>query len=641
MSTASMRDRDGDPGDAETVRAVFEDLPMMMLALAGPEHLIVAANAAYRAVAGRAQLVGRTLAEAFPEIRGQQLYEMYDRVYRTGVPQVAREWRIQADIEGDGTLADLWFDFTVTPRRDPDGTVTGLTLVAADVTRPIRERQAVERRYEQARNTILELQRELLPAGLPVLPRARLAAGYLPAQADTAAGGDWFDAVVLGDGRLALSIGDVVGHGVAASATMSRLRAVLEDRLLETGDIAAALTALDRVAERLPAARAATACVVVLDPASGAVSYCTAGHPPPLVVGAGHLPPTGAGPLGGHGVFPTRAARLAEGDLLVLVSDGLVERPGRPPGESLAEIAQVAADAAADRALRGTGLDPAQRVCSQTLELLLRSSGHADDVTILAVQRVAAPEPLRLDLRAEAGVVAMSHRAVGEWLRRAGVGAADVSALRHAVGELVTNCAEHAYLDTAGGPIRVTAELGPDGVARIEVSDDGQWRERRYAAGDRTGGLGLVLAGHVVDDLRMRPSATGTTATIRHTVRTPARMFTPDEVAPAPAADEPGVLLILDEPDGGGSRVRVDGPVTADTAGQLARELQRLTRNGTGPLTVDLTGVTVLSSAGVAALLAARERSRAHHTALTLHAEPGTAARHVLALTTLAPEPER
>ncbi|BFU44813.1 SpoIIE family protein phosphatase [Krasilnikovia sp. MM14-A1004] len=661
MASGSAHDRethdrethDGDwaaeVGDADTVRAVFDGLPVLLLGMAGPQHRIVAANAAFRATTRRTGQVGRTVAELFPEMRGQQVYEMYDRVYRTGQQQVAREWHVQMDVEG--TLTDGYFDFTVTPWRGPDGEIVGTTLVSMDVTQRVVERQAAqeraevaERRYAAARDTIVTLQRELLPAGLPVLPRARLAATYLLADADTAAGGDWFDAVALPGGQVALTVGDVVGHGFAASAVMGQLRAVLQDRLLGDGDIAGALAAVDRLARRTPGARAATVCVAVLDPADGAVAYCTAGHPPPLVIsgdGPGrYLPSTGAGPLGGDATFPVGTARLAEGDLLVLFTDGLIERSGRDHAGSLVEVAQVAADAAADRVLLGSGLTAVQRVCTQTLELLVRQAPHTDDVTVLAVQRVAPPPPLRLSLPAVRGEIAQAYRAVGQWLQDLGVGEQDVAAMRHAVGELVTNGVEHAYAGRPAGGITVVAELAPDGVVRIEVSDQGRWQDRPPAPSGRTGGLGLVLAEQLADSLRLRPSADGTTAEIRHSLCTPGRLLTLDEVSAgvpgAPQPHDPDLLLILDEPYAPEPRVRVDGPVNAVTAGQLGADLQRLTRHGTRPLTVDLTGVTLLSSAGVAVLQDALRRSSDHRGPLRLYAEPGSPAQHVLALTGLA-----
>jgi serine phosphatase RsbU (regulator of sigma subunit)/anti-sigma regulatory factor (Ser/Thr protein kinase)/anti-anti-sigma regulatory factor len=630
-----------DAGDAETVRGVFEQMPLPMYAMEGPGHRIVAANAAARALAGRSELVGGLVAEIFPEAIAQQFVELYDRVYRTGVAYPALEWRLQI-VQGDGTRREDYFDFVVAPRLGPSGAVIGLMQYSVEVTARVHEREReqrraelAERRYARAHDVVVAMQLELLPAGMPVLPGARAAAAYLPAEADTAAGGDWFDALSLGDGRMAFVLGDVAGHGVAASAVMGQLRAVVHDRMLDGGDIAAALGAANRLAVRLPGARGATICAAVLDPSDGSLIYCTAGHPPPLLVGAGgpsrFLPSTGAGPLGSGDHFPLGADRLAVGDLVLLVSDGLVERPGREYAESLVELANVAEDTAADRVLPGSGLTAAQRVCVQTIEVLLRPTGYADDVTMLAVQRVAAPAALHLTYAAQLRSIGPANRAVGEWLRALGAGDTDVASLRHAVSELVTNCIQHAYRDGPAGPVRLSADLDAGGEVRIEVTDDGTWHDHEPEV---PGGLGLVLVEQMVDRVRLRRGPPGTTAEIRHRISTPARLLLAERVGP-PAGDEPDLLLILEQPAAPGPRVRLDGPVTAATAGFLAKELQRLTRNGTRPLVVDLTGVTVLASAGVVVLLHAARRDAEQDDGLVLFAPAGSAAQHVLTLSAL------
>ncbi|GAA0470442.1 hypothetical protein Ade02nite_33580 [Paractinoplanes deccanensis] len=628
-------------GDAGTVHRVFEEMPISLIALEGPEHRIVAANAVARRLGGRANPVGGTVAEVFPAAITQQVVELYDRAYRTGTEQTAREWRLQVEHD-DGTRLENYYDFVVTPRRDESGAVIGLSLYTVEVTARVREREAerqraelAERRYARARDVVVAMQLELLPGGMPVLPRVRAAAGYLPADADTAAGGDWFDALALGDGRVALVLGDVAGHGVAASATMGQLRAVVQDRLLDGGDLTAALAAADRLAGRLPAARGATICVAVLDPADGSLVYCTAGHPPPLLVGAGgssrYLPATGAGPLGGDGRFPLGTDRLGIGDLLMLVSDGLIERPGREYTESLVELATVAEDTASDRALRGSGLTTVQRVCMQTLELLLRATGHADDVTMLAVQRVAPPEPLRRSFPATLSMIGPANMAVGEWLRELGAADKDVTALRHAVSELVTNSVQHAYRGGAAGRVRVSADLDATGEVLVEVADDGAWHEHPPAP---SGGLGLILVEQMVHQLRLRRSHAGTTAEVRQRVTTPARLLLAERVGP-PVAAEPEMLLVLDQPSAPGPRVRLDGPVTLATADFLAKELQRLTRNGTRPLVVDLTGVTLLASAGVVVFQHALRRDADQDGGLVLYAPAGSPAQHVLALSAM------
>ncbi|HEX7306840.1 PP2C family protein-serine/threonine phosphatase, partial [Lentzea sp.] len=328
-------------GDDEAVGEAFEQLPVCVGTVRGEDYVFVAANAAYRAFSADRPILGLPAREVFAEALSQQVFEILDLAYTSGVVQAGREWRIQLD-RGAG-LEDVYIDFTIGPVTGGDGAVSGLNILISEVTEQVRARlQAqrraaeAERRYQAARDVVLELQRELLPAGVPVVPRLDIAASYLLADTDTVAGGDWFDAVTLPGGRVGLVVGDVVGHGVAASATMGQLRAVLSEQLAATGDVAAAVRAADSATDRIRGAKAATVCVALLDPSTGTFEYCTAGHPPPLVVRADgqthYLPVTGTGPLGvgsGRGPGIVRTGRLERGDLVLLYSDGILERPGR------------------------------------------------------------------------------------------------------------------------------------------------------------------------------------------------------------------------------------------------------------------------------------------------------------------------
>src|SRR5580704_1363090 len=130
------------------------------------------------------------------------------------------------------------------------------------------------------------MQEALLPTALPVLPRARIAARYLVAGQEQAAGGDWFDAIPLADGTVALMVGDVVGNGMVATAAMGQLRAVLAELLATEADLELVLERTDAYAARNPALRAVTLALAVLDPADGKLRYTTCGHPPPLVADA-------------------------------------------------------------------------------------------------------------------------------------------------------------------------------------------------------------------------------------------------------------------------------------------------------------------------------------------------------------------
>jgi anti-sigma regulatory factor (Ser/Thr protein kinase)/anti-anti-sigma regulatory factor len=489
---------------------------------------------------------------------------------------------------------------------------------------------------------ITALQRQLLPPGLPVLPSVQAGASYLLADADDAAGGDWFDAVPVPGERVALVVGDVVGHGVEASAAMGQLRAVLEDRLDETGDVLGAVTAVDRMARRVPGARAATACVVLLDPADGTLAWCSAGHPPPLIAGpdsARFLPASGQGPLGTGAAYTVLRDRLEPDEVVLLYSDGIIERPGRIPADATAELAQVVCDVIAGRGFRDeSGFPLVDRVCTQTLELLVRQTGHSDDITLLAAQHRPLAPPFVLGGPGVPLTIGLARGAVDAWVGALEAGDQDRVALNHAVVELVTNALKHARPDTADVAVTVTAELGDDGVARLTVADNGRWRERARPGDDafrKDHGYGLAMTASLADHLDVDRREDGTTVTFRRRLSRSARLLTADQASQglsSAAEDVPELLLILDQPGAPGSRIAVHGPLDASTVEELGVELDRYTLGGTHELVVDLTAVTHLASAAVAELYRTRPGSDERQYPLRLYAPEGSTAHHVLSL---------
>ena len=486
-----------------------------------------------------------------------------------------------------------------------------------------------------------------MPAALPVLPGVQLAARYLVAGQDQAAGGDWFDAIPLPDGTVALVVGDVVGHGVAASVAMGQLRAVLTERLTAQPALAVALDQVDTFAARNRALRAATLCLVLLNPGTGQLQYATCGHPAPLAIGtdgsARYLAPTGMGPLGsrvGSRAAPAPASELlAPGETVFLYSDGLIERPGRTMAEALAELATVAGDAAANRALpAGAAASRPERLCQLTVELLTRT-GYADDVTVLAAQRRDTPvPPLALERPAVRDSLAPMREAFTSWLDTFGPVEDDRQSLEMAVSEAVTNAIEHAYPSGRAGPVRLVAVLLPDGFLEVNVADQGRWQEPVTAEDGR--GHGLLVIGQLADEMEVRhpprsatePSgARGTTVVIRHRLRHPAVLATDTGAAAASRPTDPpfAAQIMNGEPL---PRVRITGPVDITTAGQLTRSLLAACRGGVLPMIADLDEVTLLASAGVRALFEVTGQLAAHQQDFTLIAGPASAARAVLDL---------
>ena len=485
------------------------------------------------------------------------------------------------------------------------------------------------------RGIVAELQEALLPTALPVLPRARIAARYLVAGQEQAAGGDWFDAIPLDGGAVALVVGDVVGHGLSASAAMGQLRAVLAELLAAEDDLGQVLRRTDAFAARMPSLRAATLVLVVLDPAAGTLRYTTCGHPPPLVIGvdgkARYLKGTGTGPLGTGSPPVLASSALAPGELVLLYSDGLVERPDQTIAEGMAELAVVATDAAANR-----DADPgaAERVCQLSVEVLTRT-GHTDDITALAAQWLAEPvPPLQLALPSARSSLTTARDAFADWLSRLDATADDWEALHLAMVEMVTNAIEHAYPRQAPGIIELDATLGSDGSVTCLIIDHGTWQPPDPADADR--GHGLMVAGHVVDKLLVsHPAAGGTTVTLRHRLRRPAMLASGHQGEHTAYPAEPPFTVDTSITAGSTARALVGGPVDIGTADLLARRLLSVSRGGTVPLVADLTGVTQLASAGVRVLYQVSEQLTVHGQELTLVTVRGSAAHLVLELVRL------
>jgi len=504
------------------------------------------------------------------------------------------------------------------------------------------------------RGIVAELQEALLPTALPVLPRARIAARYLVAGQEQAAGGDWFDAIPLDGGAVALVVGDVVGHGLSASAAMGQLRAVLAELLAAEDDLGQVLRRTDAFAARMPSLRAATLVLVVLDPAAGTLRYTTCGHPPPLVIGvngkARYLEGTGTGPLGTGSPPVLASSTLAPGELVLLYSDGLVERPDRTIAEGMGELAVVAADAAANRVPADGpnkhgphkhgpnehGADPgaAERVCQLSVEVLTRT-GHTDDITALAAQWLADPvPPLQLALPSTRSSLTTARDAFADWLSRLDATADDWEALHLAMVEMVTNAIEHAYPREAPGIIELDATLGRDGSVTCLITDHGTWQPPDPADADR--GHGLMVAGHVVDKLLVsHPASGGTTVTLRHRLRRPAMLASGHQGEQAAYPAEPPFTVDTSITAGSTARALVGGPVDIGTADLLARRLLSVSRGGTVPLVADLTGVTQLASAGVRVLYQVSEQLTVHGQELTLVTVRGSAAHLVLELVRL------
>ncbi|MEU6139836.1 SpoIIE family protein phosphatase [Streptomyces sp. NPDC047081] len=248
------------------------------------------------------------------------------------------------------------------------------------LARELAARAAVQidnaRWYQNARDTALTLQRSLLPSHPPVTGGLEVASRYQPAGATSEVGGDWFDVIPLDDGKTALVVGDVMGSGINAAATMGRLRTATNTLASLDLDPARLLEHLDRITDGLDHS-IATCVYAVHDPELRQCRIANAGHLPPARLRAGRPPellelPTGA-PLGVGGVaFSTTTVDLEPGDRLVFYTDGLVETRQHPLDERLDALLAL--------------LDGPDRPLEEVCDLLLRTlhqPDNSDDVALL------------------------------------------------------------------------------------------------------------------------------------------------------------------------------------------------------------------------------------------------------------------
>jgi serine phosphatase RsbU (regulator of sigma subunit) len=226
------------------------------------------------------------------------------------------------------------------------------------------------------------LQRAVLPARLPVVEGAELAARYLPADEPSLVGGDWYDAFCLPDGSVAVATGDVVGHDLDAAATMGQVRNALRAYAFGEDGPATVLARLNRLIIGLGDDGLATALFGRLDPAQRTFRWASGGHPPPLLIGASgaRFLPDPAGMM--VGATPTAdyadaQTGLDPGDLLVLYTDGLIERRDRDLVAGFAALVLAAGDLAGQ---------PAEAVCAALTDRLLPDQEHEDDVCMLVLR---------------------------------------------------------------------------------------------------------------------------------------------------------------------------------------------------------------------------------------------------------------
>ncbi len=333
----------------------------------------------------RDDLVGTTMLESWPQMKGSSLFESYVRTVETGEPFIDNDVRFMDELDGSRVVGY----YAIQALRFGDGLLICSRDTTAERESNLRLREtelelAVEHRIVE------RLQQALLPPSLPTSEHFEVAACYNPVDERADLGGDWYDAFALPDGRVGLSIGDVTGHGLDAAALMAQVRLALRAYALDaaaSGDPAMVLDQLDRLLETAGGGEFATAVYAIYDPATGRLDWSRAGHPLPIVCTGdrttAEVERRGGPPLGSRLIdaYPRCHLVLEPDSFVLFYTDGLVERRGESIDDGVAEVA------ARLRADDWEGLSP---LCDALTDSVREGMHREDDVCILALRRLMA-----------------------------------------------------------------------------------------------------------------------------------------------------------------------------------------------------------------------------------------------------------
>ncbi|MGD9987535.1 GAF domain-containing protein [Pseudonocardia sp.] len=609
----------GDLGAAEAAVVLVQETQLEVLAATGPVGvrrvpLDAAHPLAHASRTGQPVWVGD---------RSEQAWR--DRRLRAG--QIALPDQVAVPLVLAGTpLGALGLRFPDTAAPLSDEARAALLTVAAQCA------QAIDRaRLHQAEHEIAAvLQRSLLPREVAPLDGLAVAARYRPGAAGVQAGGDWYDlfpvAMPGGGEGIALAVGDVVGQGAPAAAVMGQLRVALSGALREGRTPAEALETLDGYVGWIPGAAASTAACLILDRETRTLRWARAGHLPPLLVDA-----TDAGFLdGGHGAvlgmsgrppYTEGATVVRPGATLLLYTDGLVERRGELIDDGLERLRTAAAELADA---------PPEQLVDGLLDRLDEHGLHLDDVAVVAVRLL--PDPLELQVPANAGELRGLRRRIAAWARLAALDPPLLDDLQLALGEAAANAVDHAYPPDAPGTFDVRVAVRTAGAVHVLVADHGTWRPVPADKGYRGRGLDLIRSlGREVDIRR------GVDGTVVEFVVVPDGTAGQAAARPGGPPAAPHLEVVRGE---GRTRVEISGEIDLASVEDVRPGLLALL-DTVGPgqeVHLDLDGVGYLASAGVGMIVDLVRLAAARSVRLGVGARPGTPAARVLDLARIGPD---
>jgi serine phosphatase RsbU (regulator of sigma subunit)/anti-sigma regulatory factor (Ser/Thr protein kinase) len=359
--------------------------------------------------------------------------------------------------------------------------------------------------YAREHHVADTLQRALLPEELPEHEMVHFDAAYIPATEEAIVGGDWYDAFTLPDGRIALSIGDVAGHGLRAAIVMGEVRQAFRAAALNPTSPSVVLERANTIVNMRQNPIMVTAIFGIIDPVTATITYAAAGHPSPILA----LPcmmverlPTGGIPLGiADSIDATDwSFTIPPGAYLAFYTDGLIEH-SKDVVEGEEQLVE---------AMRAEIVD---RSATPALSLMRRVFGqikNSDDAAALFVATSDTPRHnFAFDFSAIPLAVPIVRRTLSRYATRLGLDDDRTYALITAVGEAMANAVEHAYPERPG-IVRLRVANG-DGALHVTVEDDGRWKQAQKRD-ERGRGLPLMRA--LMDGVEIRTNQSHTTISL-------------------------------------------------------------------------------------------------------------------------------
>ncbi|MFC6697117.1 PP2C family protein-serine/threonine phosphatase [Nocardioides daphniae] len=461
----------------------------------------------------------------------------------------------------------------------------------------------------------------LLPSTLGLFPSLCVSGRYVLGGHDREHSGSGLKATHLPDGRIALAVTEASGGGAVAATTTARLLAVLYARLEDGANVRAALAAVDRYARRTPFGPGATMAVAVVDPANGVTEVGIAGHPAPLrLTDSGQtlsylLSPSR--PLGTGGVASTDSFRLEVGDTLLLFTNGLLTASDGLVRDGITRLEE------APGALEPDCYTDQDALADRLLRTMQRPAGFVEDVAMVVAQRCAPIDDFHFGGDLAPGEPQRCTAALSTWLDDLGVSLVDHVTLQQAVSTIVSSVVD-SHPETVRAGLEVTGTLTDEGVVEIRIHDASGWQPRGSAHEH-----GLVVAGGLVDHLRLFHDDHGTVVVLRQPVgRTVPLMRS---VAQARTNGTPtGAAGTAMTSELRSDTLRVSGAVTATDDVEFREALHEVTCSCTRSATVDLSGVTRMPGHVVRTLFDYLERASSSQVDLTVVTGEDSVAAQVL-----------